>query len=122
PALLGLVAEIMGSAPRLAEQLARQPILLDGVLSSDFLAAPADRTTLATELSRALRAARDFGDVLDVARRWTNDRKFHIGLDILRGRISGDAAGAAFADLAETVIDGLLPPVAAEFARAHGSV
>src|SRR6266436_2740593 len=35
PALLELIAEIMGSAPRLAEQLARQPILLDGVLSAD---------------------------------------------------------------------------------------
>ena len=122
PALLELIAEIMGSAPRLAEQLARQPILLDGVLSSDILAAPADRTTLAAELSSALGAARDFGDVLDIARRWTNDRKFHIGVNILRGRISGDAAGAAFADLAETVIDGLLPPVTAEFARAHGHV
>ncbi|HEX3501203.1 MAG TPA: bifunctional [glutamine synthetase] adenylyltransferase/[glutamine synthetase]-adenylyl-L-tyrosine phosphorylase, partial [Stellaceae bacterium] len=122
PALLELIAEIMGSAPRLAEQLARQPILLDGVLSSDFLAAPADRATLAAELSRALAAARDFGDVLDVARRWTNDRKFHIGVNILRGRIGGDAAGTAFADLAETVIDELLPPVTAEFARAHGHV
>jgi [glutamine synthetase] adenylyltransferase / [glutamine synthetase]-adenylyl-L-tyrosine phosphorylase len=122
PALLELIAEIMGSAPRLAEQLARQPILLDGVLSSDLLAGPVDRAALAAELSRALRAARDFGDVLDIARRWTNDRKFHIGLDILRGRIGGDAAGAAFADLAETVIDGLLPPVFTEFARAHGTV
>jgi glutamate-ammonia-ligase adenylyltransferase len=122
PALLELIAEIMGSAPRLAEQLARQPILLDSVLSSDFLAAPSDRATLAAALSRALAAARDFGDVLDIARRWTNDRKFHIGVNILRGRISGDAAGAAFADLAETVIEGLLPPVTAEFARLHGSV
>ena len=122
PAVLELVAEIMGGAPRLAAQLARQPILLDGVLSADFLAAPADPATLAAELSRALAAARDFSDVLDIARRWTNDRKFHIGVNILRDRIDGDEAGAAFADLAETAIDGLLPPVAAEFARAHGKV
>src|SRR6185437_14381680 len=85
-------------------------------------AAPADRATLAAELSRVLAGARDFGDVLDIARRWANDRKFHIGVNILRGRIDGDVAGAAFADLAETVIAGLLPPVAAEFARAHGVV
>jgi glutamate-ammonia-ligase adenylyltransferase len=122
PALLELISEIMGSAPRLAEQLARQPILLDGVLSSDFLAAPAVRATLAAELSRALAAARDFGDVLDIARRWTSDRKFHIGVNTLRGHISGDAAGTSFAELAETVIDGLLPPVSAEFARVHGRI
>ncbi len=79
PALLDLIAEIMGGAPRLAEQLARQPILLDGVLSSDFFAPPADQATLGAELARALAAARDFGDVLDIARRSTNDRKFQIG-------------------------------------------
>jgi len=122
PALLDLIAEIMGGAPRLAEQLARQPILLDGVLSSDFFAPPADQATLGAELSRALALARDFGDVLDIARRWTNDRKFHVGVNLLRNRLDADAAGAAFADVAETVIAGLLPQVAAEFARAHGTV
>ena len=38
PELLQLVAEIMGEAPRLAEQLARRPLLLDGVLSGEFFA------------------------------------------------------------------------------------
>jgi glutamate-ammonia-ligase adenylyltransferase len=122
PALLDLIAEIMGGAPRLAEQLARQPILLDGVLSSDFFAPPADQRTLGAELARALAAARDFGDVLDIARRWSNDRKFHIGVNLLRNRLDAEAAGTAFADVAETVIAGLLPEVAAEFARAHGAV
>jgi glutamate-ammonia-ligase adenylyltransferase len=122
PALLELVAEIMGSAPRLAEQLARTPLLLDGVLSADFYDPLPDRDTLAGEFARALANARDYGEVLDSARRWANDRKFQIGVNLLRDRINGDAAGAAFADVAETVIAGLLPPVAAEFARAHGTV
>ena len=39
PALLELVAAIMGSAPGLAAQLARRTVLLDSVLSSDFYAA-----------------------------------------------------------------------------------
>jgi glutamate-ammonia-ligase adenylyltransferase len=122
PALLGLVAEIMGSAPRLAEQLARAPILLDGVLSADFYERLPAGEELAAELKRVLKGARDFGDVLDIARRWANDRKFQIGVNLLLHRIDGDAAGAAFADLAETMIAGLLPAVAAEFARAHGTV
>ena len=36
PALLELVAAIMGSAPGLAAQLARRTVLLDSVLSPDF--------------------------------------------------------------------------------------
>ncbi len=122
PALLDLVAELMGSAPRLADQLARAPLLLDAVLSADFFGALPEKTTLMAEFARALAGARDFGDVLDIARRWTNDHKFQIGVNLLRDRIDGDASGAAFADLAETVIAGILPAVAAEFARAHGSV
>ncbi len=122
PALLELIAEIMGGAPRLAAQLARQPILLDGVLTADFPVAPADRAMLLAELSHALEAARDFADILDIARRWAGDRKFHIGVNILRNRLDGERAGAAFADLAETVIAGLLPAVTAEFARSHGTV
>ena len=37
-------------------------------------------------------------------------------------RLDGAAAGAAFADIAETVLAALLPAVAADFARAHGAV
>jgi [glutamine synthetase] adenylyltransferase / [glutamine synthetase]-adenylyl-L-tyrosine phosphorylase len=122
PALLELVAELMGSAPRLADQLARAPSLLDAVLSADFFGPLPEKDVLASELARALAGARDFGDVLDIARRWTNDHKFQIGVNLLRDRIGGDEAGAAFADLAETVIAGILPPVAAEFARAHGGI
>src|SRR5579883_985311 len=122
PALLELVAEIMGGAPRLAEQLARHPLLLDGVLSADFFAAPPEPPALAAEFERVLAPARDYSDVLDLARRWANDRKFQIGVHLLRRRIDGEDAGAAFAAIADTVLAGLLPRVAAEFARAHGGV
>src|SRR6185312_14004537 len=117
-----LVAEIMGSAPRLAEQLARHPILLDGVLSADFFDALPEKEALARDCARVLGGAGDYSDVLDLARRWVNDRKFQVGVHLLRGRLDGDAAGAAFADIADAVIESLLPAVAEEFARAHGRV
>jgi glutamate-ammonia-ligase adenylyltransferase len=122
PALLALLAEIMGGAPRLAEQLARHPILLDSVLSDDFFGPLPQAEALAAELARLIQRARDYSEILDLARRWTNDRKFQIGVNLLRGLIDGDTAGAAFADLADAVIAGLLPEVAREFARQHGAV
>jgi len=120
PALLDLVADIMGSAPILAEQLARNPILLDGVLGAGFSAEAPPRAALEAELDRMLARADDFQDVLDQCRRWSNDHKFHLGLRMLRGQTDAHAAGPALTDLAEVAIDRLLGRIAADFARAHG--
>ncbi|MCC7048182.1 MAG: bifunctional [glutamine synthetase] adenylyltransferase/[glutamine synthetase]-adenylyl-L-tyrosine phosphorylase [Alphaproteobacteria bacterium] len=120
PALLDLVADIMGSAPMLAEQLARNPILLDGVLGAGFAADVPPRAELEAELDRMLERAEDFQDVLDLCRRWSNDHKFHLGLRMLRGQSDAHAAGPAMTELAEIAIDRLLGRIAADFMRAHG--
>jgi glutamate-ammonia-ligase adenylyltransferase len=122
PPLLALIAEIMGTGARMADVLARRPSLLDAVLSDGFFEAPPDRAALAEDLERQLAGAHHYEETLTLARRWASDRKFQISVQILRHRIDGTAAGRAFADVAETVIAGLLPHVGADFARAHGQV
>jgi [glutamine synthetase] adenylyltransferase / [glutamine synthetase]-adenylyl-L-tyrosine phosphorylase len=122
PDLLGLVAEIMGGVPRLAEQLAAKPGLLDGVLSAGFFDRFPPQPMLAAEFLRLLDGARHYEELLDVARRWAHDRRFQAGVHILRGHLDGESAGMAFADIAETVIAELLPRISAEFARSHGAV
>jgi len=122
PNLLDIVAEIMGGVPRLAEQLARRPSLLDGVLGAEFFDPMPARPVLAAELGRLLDGARDTEDLLDLARRWAHDKRFQICAQILRGLLDGATAGAAFADVAESVIAELLPRVATEHARSHGVV
>lgn len=122
PDLLGLVAEIMGSAPRLAEQLAQHPLLLDAVLDSNFFRALPARAELAAGLDAALRQAGDFQDVLDITRRWCNERKFQVGVQMLRGELDPERAGPVLADVAETVIAALIEPVAAEMAEVHGRI
>jgi glutamate-ammonia-ligase adenylyltransferase len=122
PAQLDLVADIMGASPRLADQLAHRPGLLDVVLTQGFFDPPPSQPALAQELEHLLAGARDYQDVLDLARRWVGDHKFQISAQLLRARLDGEAAGAAFADIAQTAIAGLLPRVAAEFARTHGTV
>jgi glutamate-ammonia-ligase adenylyltransferase len=123
PSLLDLVAEIMGNAPRLAEHLARHPNLLDSVLSSSFFEPPPPAEFLETELDKAfIEAGGDFQEILDISRRWTHDRKFQIGVQILRNILSPDQAARAFSDLADAVLTRLVPRVEEEFARAHGRV
>jgi len=120
PSLLDLVAEIMGAAPRLAEALSRNAALLDAVLSPDFFAGRPDRAALEHDMTRALAQARDFEDVLDITRRWANERKFQVGVQMLRGARGPQAAGRALADIADTVLRALQPAVEEEFARQHG--
>jgi glutamate-ammonia-ligase adenylyltransferase len=122
PALLDLVADIMGDAPQLADLLARRPILLDGVLSPDFYLPLAGREGLERELSESLARAPGFEPALDVARRWAGDKLFRVGVQILRNLVTADAAGPQFSDIADAVLLCLKPLVEAEFAKQHGRV
>jgi glutamate-ammonia-ligase adenylyltransferase len=122
PALLDEVAEVMGSAPRLAEHLARRTSLLDGMLTEDFDASLPPRNTLIAELDAQVAAAADFQDVLDVVRRFVHDREFQVGMQLLRTRVEGRAASRGLSDLADAALIVLLPCVETEFARAHGQV
>ena len=64
--------------------------------------------------------ANDMQDVHDIARRWVNDAKFQVGVQILRNKIDIDRADRAFSDIADTAIRGLLPPILEEFTQQHG--
>jgi glutamate-ammonia-ligase adenylyltransferase len=120
--LLDLLADIMGSAPRLAEHLARKPALFDNVLTQDFFAPLPERAALTAELTEALDRSEDYEDSLGAARRWAQDRQFQVGVQFLRGTIDAAAAGAALSDIADTAVAVLLPRAQAEFAQQHGRV
>jgi glutamate-ammonia-ligase adenylyltransferase len=122
PGLLGLIAEIMGNAPRLADHLATRPVLLEAVLTQDFQAPLPDAAGLGAELARQLEQARLFEDRLDICRRWAKDRQFQAGLHILRNVADAHHMGGPLADIAETAIRALLPAVADEFRRQHGTL
>lgn len=119
PDILDLVAEIVGGAPRLAEILSRNPLLLDGVLDADFIELP-DADALKESLAEKLGQSRDMQDVLDISRRWANDEKFRVGVQILRNQTDIDRADLAFSDIADTTMRALLPLVTEEFAIQHG--
>jgi glutamate-ammonia-ligase adenylyltransferase len=120
PSLLRLVADIMGTAPRLASILARRPRLLDAVLDPGFFGAvptPMKRKELVV---RALAQASDYQDALDRARIVGREQGFLIGVRVISGTVSASQAGAAYAALAETLIEALAGRVEAELERQHG--
>jgi glutamate-ammonia-ligase adenylyltransferase len=67
-------------------------------------------------------AAKSFEDKLDVARRWTKDQQFRVGLQLLRGEIDGIGAGYAYTDIAEAVTAALSEATMEATIAAHGRV
>jgi glutamate-ammonia-ligase adenylyltransferase len=122
PGLLALVAEVMASAPRLAEHLAQRPACLDSVLTKGFFDPLPNQRALAADLLQVLASARDFEEALDALRRWSGERRFQLGVQLMRRSLDGSRAGVVLADIAETALASLLPAVEAEFARRHGRV
>ena len=112
----------MAEAPALADRLATRPALLDAVLTAEFSAPLPDRRGLAADLASLVAGARDFEDTLDLLRRWADERRFQVGVQLLRGGGPGGPAGGALADIAETALATLLPAVTADFVRLHGEM
>jgi len=122
PGLLRLVADIMGTSPRLAHILSRRGRLLDAVIDPrTFETIPS-----ADELDEVIRAelarADDFQELLDRARIVGSEQWFLIGLRVLSGAIDSTLAGAAYSRVAESLVSVLLEKVAEELASVHGHV
>ncbi len=120
PALLELLATIMGSAPGLAAHLARRTLLLDSVLSPDFYRPLPSAEEMTAELASVLANVDHEQDILDLARRWANDRRFQIGVQQLKHIVRPAQAGLAYSDIAAATISALCDRVEQRFADVHG--
>ncbi|MGN6142531.1 MAG: bifunctional [glutamine synthetase] adenylyltransferase/[glutamine synthetase]-adenylyl-L-tyrosine phosphorylase [Mesorhizobium sp.] len=122
PALLRLLATIMGAAPRLAAVITRRPHVFDGLLDPALLTELPNRAYLAARLAAFLEGERAYEDVLDRLRIFASEQKFLIGVRLLAGSIDAARAGKAFSDLADLTIGAALEAVEAEFSIRHGRV
>jgi [glutamine synthetase] adenylyltransferase / [glutamine synthetase]-adenylyl-L-tyrosine phosphorylase len=122
PELLRLVAEIAGSAPRLASHLAQAPATLDALMDAGFLNTLPARDALDRTLAEALMRAGDHEARLDAARRFAKEQIFRVGVQIIEGRAVASEAGPALAAIAETVVSALLPVAEDELAQSAGRV
>lgn len=126
PSLMELIASIMGSTPRLARILSRRRRLLDAVLDPQLLSAGIDADELDALLAREFRLARaklpddPMQDILDTARVIGSEQSFLVGVKVLTGRMAAAEAGAAYALIAERLINALLREVQRSFEQEHG--
>ncbi len=121
PELLELLAQIAGTAPRMAKYLGRNAGVLDYVLMSGFHDELPDEDTMLSELNARLSREDMVEDWLDTARRWANDQKFRIDVQTIQNRHTPHQAGRTLADIADVAIRALFPRIANDFAIKHGA-
>ncbi len=122
PALLDLIVQIMGTAPRLAEIIARKPHVFDGLLDPSIYSDVPTTAYLTERLDAFLANVPLYEEILDRLRIFAAEQKFLIGVRVLTGAISPQQAGKAFSDLADALLARVLDAVSAEFERKHGRI
>ncbi len=122
PSLLALIVTIMASAPRLAAIIASRPHVFDGMLDPGLLEELPTRNYLAKRLDAFLLGVRHYEDLLDRLRIFAAEQRFLIGIRLLTGAIAAEAAGRAYTDLADLVIDQAFQAVMREMQSAHGTI
>jgi glutamate-ammonia-ligase adenylyltransferase len=120
--LVGLLALILGAAPRLGDMLARQPQIIDGLVDPRFFGPIPSRRELSGRLAAQLADAGSYEEFLDRLRLFGQESLFLIGARILSGTVSAQQAGVAFADAAEGIVRTVHGLVAQQFASQYGTI
>ena len=117
-----LFADLLGTAPALAETVAQTPHVLDIILDPSFSAPARDERTAESDLRALVGRPADTETFLDALRDAHRQLHFATGARFLSGVISAGEAGAAYAALASAAIRVALAWVEFAFASEHGTV
>ncbi|MFE1601469.1 bifunctional [glutamine synthetase] adenylyltransferase/[glutamine synthetase]-adenylyl-L-tyrosine phosphorylase [Methylobacterium sp. ID0610] len=117
-----LFADLLGTAPRLAETVAYSPHVLDAVIDPAFVEPVTDEPALAAQMRRLIGAPPAFEDFLDRLRDAARQMRFVTGARLLSGILPPAGAGRAYAAIAERAVAEALAAVQDAFAIEHGRV
>lgn len=120
PQLIDLLVDIVGTAPALANHLAKSPIVFDAVIGGDFWTPWPKLFNLEHQLSNLIKLETNYEQKLEVSRKWKKEWHFRIGVHLLRGITNVNQAGTQYAELAEAVLQVIFPIVISEFSKKHG--
>lgn len=120
--ILALFADILGSAPRLADIVANRPHLLDAIIDPAFVEPFPTLPVLIERMSAAIGEHELVEDFLDRLRETGQHEMFLVAVRMLSGALSPAMAGEAYSAIAEVVIRITLAEVERRFALDHGRV
>ncbi|MCA0406956.1 MAG: bifunctional [glutamine synthetase] adenylyltransferase/[glutamine synthetase]-adenylyl-L-tyrosine phosphorylase, partial [Proteobacteria bacterium] len=116
-----LFAEILGTAPRLSQIVARTPHVLDVLVDPSFAASSVEGQAYA-RIAPRLALETDYEGFLMRARELAHAERFLLGTRVLSRVLSLDDCGRAHTEVAEVFLDVALARVREEFARSHGVI
>ncbi len=120
--LLLLFADLLGTAPRLADEVGARPHVLDAVIDPSFADPVQDEITLEADLRALIGEPDSTEDFLDRTREAVHQLQFVTGARLLSGILPPSEAGAAYAAIAAATIRASLDWVSRTFAAEHGEV
>lgn len=121
-AILALFADILGSAPRLADIVANRPHLLDAIIDPAFVEPFPPLPALLERISSAIGEHVQIEDFLDRLRETGQHEIFLVGVRMLSGALSPAMAGEAYSSIAEVLIRVTLAEIERRFSFDHGIV
>lgn len=119
PALAALLAKVLAHAPALAGQLARRPVLFEGLFDASSFAMPPPSGKFAGLLSQAM-AGQSYDVALDRARQIINERRFALGVQMIDRRRDPLDVAHGYARVAEGALDALAERTVADFEASSG--
>ena len=119
PALIGLVARILGLAPPLADALARRADLLDPLIDASAFDLPGPVAELQSQFARH-EAGDDYETVLGLVRRRVSEARFSLGVQLIEHVRDPLDIGAGLSRVAEAALAVLADAAKREFEAVHG--
>ncbi len=117
-----LFADLLGTAPRLADEVGLRPHLLDAVIDPTFARPLREEGAAEEELRSLIGSPAGTEEFLDRTREAAHQLQFVTGARLLSGILPPVEAGAAYAAIAGATIRASLDWVLAVFAAEHGTV
>ncbi|MFM5917039.1 MAG: bifunctional [glutamine synthetase] adenylyltransferase/[glutamine synthetase]-adenylyl-L-tyrosine phosphorylase [Novosphingobium sp.] len=121
PALIGLLARILGLAPPLADALARRADLLDPLIDASAFELPGSVADIAVFLSRGEQDD-DYEALLDRVRRRVGELRFALGVQLIEQVRDPLEIAAALSRVAEAALVVLVDAAKTEFEAVHGRI
>jgi [glutamine synthetase] adenylyltransferase / [glutamine synthetase]-adenylyl-L-tyrosine phosphorylase len=122
PQLLDLLCRIVGTSPRLAFALSRMPRTLDAVLDRNFFGSLLEKDELAGHLITAIVDRSNLEDVSNQLRIFVREQMFRVGVRILADTVTAEAAGSAYAHIADAAISELHQAVLQDMELSFGKI
>jgi [glutamine synthetase] adenylyltransferase / [glutamine synthetase]-adenylyl-L-tyrosine phosphorylase len=115
-------ADLLGTAPRLADTVAQSPHVLDALIDPAFGIPFNDDAAIQEHVRQIIGNPSDFEDFLDRARDAARQMRFITGARLLSDILSPAQAGEAYASIADAIVQVSFEAVRKVFEADHGTV